>query len=198
MDYAHPSRSQSTYLPSNAHGVVPAAITQSIRSCRLTAVQRSYLLLVLVSPCTECSNFLPGNLASPTWSHQTTTRTNLVQPKKTQSTMRSSSHRPTVRPGFTLTLGTALTTLTIVPNYPHSLHGLGQRIGHLNLPDLVRKYLLGQAYPNIDPNANTYPTQLPYIDTSYANHIKVFHSVRAIFCTPSNPSTTMGMYHETI
>ena len=86
----------------------------------------------------------------------------------------------------------------VVPNYPHSFHGLGLRTGHPNLPDLVRKYLLGQAYPDLDPDANTPPTQLPYINVSYANHIKVFHSARAIFCAPSNPSTTTGMYHETI
>jgi len=31
-----------------------------------------------------------------------------------------------------------------------------------------------------------------------APSVKVFHSVRAIFYTPSNPSTTTGMYRETI
>ena len=30
-----------------------------------------------------------------------------------------------------------LTTMVLAPNYPHSLHGLGHRIGHPSLPDLV-------------------------------------------------------------
>ena len=33
-------------------------------------------------------------------------------------------------------------TILTAPNYPHSLHHLGQRIGHPKLPDLVYKYLL--------------------------------------------------------
>ena len=198
MDCVHPSRSRSTYLSSNARGVVPAAITQSIRSCRLTAVQRSYPLLVPVSPRTECSTFLPGNPAYPTQSHRTMTKTNLVQLKKMRSITRSFSHRPMVRPGFILASGIALTTLMTAPNYPRSLHSLGQRIDCPNLPDLVRKYLFEQAYPGVDPDTETLHTQLPRIDVSYANHIKVYHSARAIFCAPSNPSATTGMYHETI
>ena len=86
----------------------------------------------------------------------------------------------------------------IASNYPRSLHGLGQRIDRPNLPDLVRKYLFEQAYPGVDLDTETFHTQLPYIDVSYADHIKVYHSARAIFCAPSNPSTTTGMYHETI
>ena len=43
-----------------------------------------------------------------------------------------------------------LTSLFTVPNYPRSLHGLGHKIGHANLPDLVRKYLSEQAHPNGD------------------------------------------------
>jgi hypothetical protein len=39
--YVHPSQNRSTSLLSNAHGAVLAATTQSIRSCRPTAVQRS-------------------------------------------------------------------------------------------------------------------------------------------------------------
>ena len=79
-----------------------------------------------------------------------------------------------------------------VPNYPHSLYRLGQSVGHPNLPDLVRKYLLEQA-PDTTP-----PAQLPRINISHVDHLKVFHSARAIFCAPSNPSTTTGMFHETI
>ena len=82
------------------------------------------------------------------------------------------------------------------PNYPHSLHGLGQDIGHLNLPDLTRKYLLQRAHPNADPNP---PPAVPYhIDPSHAERLKVFHSARVIFCAPSNPSTATGIHHETI
>jgi len=54
-----------------------------------------------------------------------------------------------------------LTTLTTAPNYPCSLHGLGQMIGHQNLPDLVRKYLLERMHPDGNPDADISPTQLP-------------------------------------
>jgi hypothetical protein len=39
---------------------------------------------------------------------------------------------------------------------------------------------------------------MPHIDPSHAERLKVFHSARAVFCAPSNPSTTAGMFHETI
>ena len=82
------------------------------------------------------------------------------------------------------------------PNYPHSLHGLGQKIGHPNLPDLVRKYLFQRANPNAEPDQ---PPGVPHcVNPSHAERLKVFHSARVIFCVPSNPSTTVGMYHETI
>jgi hypothetical protein len=80
------------------------------------------------------------------------------------------------------------------PNYPHSLHGLGQRIGHQNFPDLVRKYLV-ERFHSADELGTTPP---PHIDESHADRVRVFHSARAIFCAPSNPSTSAGMYHETI
>jgi len=86
----------------------------------------------------------------------------------------------------------------IAPKYPHSLHGLGQRIGHPNLPDLVQKYLFQQAHPNADPDVNQPPTVPHRINPSHAERLKVFHSAHAIFCAPSNPSTTAGMFHETI
>ena len=93
---------------------------------------------------------------------------------------------------------TPLTPLMVAPNYPHSLHGLGQKIGHPNLPDLVRKYLFQQTCPDPDPNADQ-PLIAPHrINPSHAEHLKVFHSARAIFCAPSNPSTAAGMFHETI
>jgi hypothetical protein len=83
-------------------------------------------------------------------------------------------------------------TTPIAPNYPHSLHHLGQKVGHPNLPDLVRKYLVERKQDA------TPPTEPPCINVSHADHLKVFHSARAIFCAPSNPSTTTGMCHETI
>ena len=91
-----------------------------------------------------------------------------------------------------------LTTSLIALNYPRSLHGLGHRIGHPNLPNLVDRYLFERAHPDIDPEADPLPAQPLRIDASHADHVKVFHSARAIFCAPSNPSTTTGMYHETI
>lgn len=84
-------------------------------------------------------------------------------------------------------------TLTAAPNYPHTVHGLGQKIGIPNLPDLVFKYLCEQV-----PDTTTPHTQLPRINISHVDHLKIFHSARAIFCAPSNPSTTTGMRHETI
>ena len=91
-----------------------------------------------------------------------------------------------------------LTSLRIAPNYPRNLHGLGQRIGHPNLSDLVRNYLLQQACPDMDPTANWPPTALPHTNPSHAEHLKVFHSARTIFCAPSNPFTATSMHHETI
>ena len=81
-------------------------------------------------------------------------------------------------------------------NYPHSLHGLGQRIGHPNLPGLVHRYL----HEKVNSNNNTAspPLQPVHINTSHVDQIKIFHSACAIFCAPSNPSTTTGMYHKTI
>ena len=91
-----------------------------------------------------------------------------------------------------------LTSLRIAPNYPRSLHGLGQRISHPNLSDLVQNYLLQQACPDTDPTTNQPPTAPPHTNPSHAEHLKVFHSTRTIFCAPSNPSTATGMHHETI
>ena len=86
----------------------------------------------------------------------------------------------------------------IAPNYPHSVHGLGQRIGHPNLPDLVRKYLFERAYPDANADATQPPTPPHPVDPSHVERLQVFHSARAIFCAPSNPSTAAGMFQETI
>jgi hypothetical protein len=92
-----------------------------------------------------------------------------------------------------------LTTLSVAPNYPHSMHGLGERIGHPNLPDLVKNYLLQRADAGVEQNVDPPPNTPHQINHSRAKHLKVFHSARAIFCVPSNPSTSdVGMFHETI
>ena len=93
---------------------------------------------------------------------------------------------------------TLLTPSRIAPNYPRSLHGLGQRVGHPNLPDLVQKYLLQRAHPDANPNAEQSLPAPNHINPPLAEYLKVFHSARAIFCAPSNPSTSTGMHHETI
>ena len=124
-------------------------------------------------------------------------RTNLVQRRRGQSTTRSSLPKLMVCLWSSSTQ-TRLTTPMIAPNYPHSPHGLGRGIGHPNLPDLIRRYLLEKLYPNDDHDVAPTPTQLPHIDVSHVGHLKVFHSAHAIFCAPSNPSTTTGMYRETI
>jgi hypothetical protein len=85
----------------------------------------------------------------------------------------------------------------IAPNYPPRLHGLGQRIGHPNLPDLVRRYLSQRTDPSVDADSTQPPTVRRPININHS-YLKVFHSARAIFCAPSNPSTTAGMFHETI
>jgi hypothetical protein len=89
-----------------------------------------------------------------------------------------------------LAFNTMLTTSKQVPNYPRNVHIPGQKIGHPSLPDLVHQYLLEQAQ-------DTTPST-PRINVSHIAHLKIFHSARAIFCAPSNPSTSAGMYHETI
>ena len=143
---------------------------------------------------------LPGNLVSPILSHPMMMMINPARPKTMRFTTKSFLPELMVRPTtvFLPPPHTGLTTLTIATKYPHSLHGLGQEIGHPNLPDLVRKYLLQQADPDDDMGADPSPTQRSHIDVSHADHLKVFHSARAVFCAPSNPSTTVGMYHETI
>ena len=77
--------------------------------------------------------------------------------------------------------------------YPHSFDSLGRHIGHPNLPNLVHQYLTQQTTSNTN-----LPSPSPQIAVSRAEHVKVFHSARAIFCAPSNPSATTGMYYETM
>ena len=86
-----------------------------------------------------------------------------------------------------------ITSLALpAPKYPRSFDDLGQHIGHTNLPDLVRQYL------DADASDTDLPSTSPQSTCPYAEHLKVFHSARAIFCAPSNPSAITGMYHETI
>lgn len=98
-----------------------------------------------------------------------------------------------------LVLATAileLITSPLAPKYPDTFEGIGQHTGHLNLPDLVNQYLTQQATSDADTQDATPSTPQPFL--SRAENIKVFHSARAIFCAPSNPSATTGMHHETI
>lgn len=71
-----------------------------------------------------------------------------------------------------------LTASMIAPNYPHSLHGLGQRIGHQNLPDLVQEYLFERVHP-APINRPQYPsTSIPLmLNTSKSSTPHVLSSV---------------------
>ena len=83
--------------------------------------------------------------------------------------------------------------------YPKDFDCLGQHIGHPNLPDLIQQYLTQQTTPNTqDPTTAPHLPEITRETVSRAEHVKVFHSARAIFCAPSNPSSISGMYHETI
>ena len=143
-----------------------------------------------------CSISLRGSLVLPTRFRLTMTTSAAQQ--KVRSITRSSSHGGTVHLGRISASNVALIVSIIAPNYPHSFHGLGHKISHPNLPNLVQRYLFEKAHPDDDPETNDSPTRPPQINVSHADHIKVFHSARAIFCAPSNPSATTGMYHETI
>ena len=116
-----------------------------------------------------------------------------------QFTTRSSSLKLMVHLGLHSSLP-FLTPLTIALNYPHNLYGLGQKIGHPNLPNLAHKYHLKWAHPdtNLNPDLDQPPTVPHYINPSYAKHLKVFHFIYIIFCAPSNPSTAAGIYYKTI
>jgi len=78
-----------------------------------------------------------------------------------------------------------------------SFVALGNQIGQANLSDLVRKFLYFQGNPedNTDP-INLNPNACP--EAWGVRRIRVFHSARAVFCAPSNPCGTGGMYHEMI
>lgn len=78
-----------------------------------------------------------------------------------------------------------------------SFYSLGQQIGQGNLSDLLRRFLYCQEHPEDDYDPGTLDlNQCPSI--SQATNISVFHSARVIFCAPSNPCGTGGMYREVI
>ena len=145
MGCVHPSQNQNISRPSNAHGGVLAVATQSIKSGKLTAICPIYLLLVLTLPRMACSISLRGSLAHPTQFHLMMTTSAAQQ--KVQSIMRSSSHRGMVCLGHISTSNVVLIVSIIAPNYPHSFHGLGHKIGHPNLPNLIQRYLFEKAHP---------------------------------------------------
>lgn len=71
---------------------------------------------------------------------------------------------------------------------------LGRHIQQENLEDLVRIFLFYQQNPTF---AGTPPiSACPTIES--VNDISVFHSAKAVFCAPSNPSGIGGLYRETI
>ena len=81
------------------------------------------------------------------------------------------------------------------PHYPTTLHRLGERIGQRNLGDLVCEFLFYQAHPPETPLPVI--ASIRWMITGVAR-LSVFHSARAVFCAPSNPSGIGGMYSETI
>ena len=95
-----------------------------------------------------------------------------------------------------------ITHVLLVPaaKYPKDIYCLGRYIGYPNLPDLIQQYLTQQATSNVDqdPTTTPLPPSITHETISQVEHVKVFHSARAIFCAPSNPSSTSGMYCETI
>ena len=64
----------------------------------------------------------------------------------------------------------------------------------MNLDDLVWVFLFYQQSPT-----STQPPPLPLCPTTETTKkISVFHSATTVFCVPSNPSGTGGLYHKTI
>jgi len=93
------------------------------------------------------------------------------------------------------TLSEVTLALKRARGYPlTSFWELGQHIQQANLEELVRIFLFYQQNPT---SAGTPPiTSCPTIES--VEDISVFHSARAIFCAPSNPSGIGGLYRETI
>ena len=71
---------------------------------------------------------------------------------------------------------------------------LGQHIQQENLEELVRVFLFYQQNPAFTgtPPISACPT------VELIEDISVYHSAKAVFCAPSNPSGTGGLYRETI
>jgi hypothetical protein len=71
---------------------------------------------------------------------------------------------------------------------------LGKHIRQENFENLVRRFLFYQKNPAF---VGTPPiSACPPVDS--VEDISVFHSARAVFCAPNNPSGTGGLYRETI
>ena len=75
-----------------------------------------------------------------------------------------------------------------------SFQELGQHIKQENLVSLVRIFLFYQQNPSFTgtPSISACPT------VELVEDISVFHSAKAVFCAPSNPSGIGGLYRETI
>ena len=59
-----------------------------------------------------------------------------------------------------------LTASIAAPKYPRNFHGLGEKIGHPNLPDLVLKHPLQQAPIDFNRDAD----QPPSTDETWSPH----------------------------
>lgn len=75
-----------------------------------------------------------------------------------------------------------------------SFFELGYHIGQENLEQLVRQFLFYHQNPTF--------TGVPLVSTcpsvDLVEDISVFHSAKAVFCAPSNPSGIGGLYREVI
>jgi hypothetical protein len=79
--------------------------------------------------------------------------------------------------------------------YPTSAEALAYSIGQPRFPDLLRRFLYDQLYPNAAIPADNIPLdQCPIITA----RIRVFHSAVARFFAPSDLCGAGGMYQERI
>ncbi|THH16276.1 hypothetical protein EW146_g4354 [Bondarzewia mesenterica] len=80
-------------------------------------------------------------------------------------------------------------------HYPHRLAALALAVKQPRLPELVRRFLFDQLYPDAPLSASEIPlSECPVIH----GQISVFHSAVAIYYAPSDPSGIGGMHKERI
>ncbi|KAH7904126.1 hypothetical protein BJ138DRAFT_1019557, partial [Hygrophoropsis aurantiaca] len=79
--------------------------------------------------------------------------------------------------------------------YSRTVHRLGLELGHPILPQLIRRFLYDQLYPNDPvPGAEVPLDECPLFD----GHISVYHSATATFYAPSELAGPGGMHREMI